>query len=73
METSLAAVALLTGRGVLAVCHPLNAYGRVVVARFEHPSRVARWRNGAFELLPEASTATQTVWFPFLLDDEHGS
>lgn len=29
----------------------------------EHPSRVARWRSGAFELLPEASTADQTVWF----------
>lgn len=34
-----------------------------VPAYLEHPSRVARWRNGAFEVLPEASTATQTVWF----------
>ena len=29
----------------------------------DHPSRVARWREGAFEVLPEASTASQTVWF----------
>jgi len=28
----------------------------------EHPSRTGRWRDGAFELLPEAETATDTVW-----------
>ena len=28
----------------------------------EHPSRAGRWRDGAFELLPEAEAATETVW-----------
>ena len=28
----------------------------------EHPSRAGRWRDGALETLPEAGTATQTVW-----------
>jgi hypothetical protein len=28
----------------------------------EHPRKTSRWRAGAFEVLPEAETATETVW-----------
>jgi hypothetical protein len=28
----------------------------------EHPSKAARWRDGEFEVYPDAETATQTVW-----------
>jgi hypothetical protein len=28
----------------------------------EHPSKVARWRDGDFEVHPDAVTATETVW-----------
>ena len=34
------------------------------VSRFlEHRSRAARWRADTFQVLPEAVTADQTVWF----------
>lgn len=29
----------------------------------EHPSRAARWRAGASEVLPDAAAADRTVWF----------
>lgn len=38
----------------------------------EHPSRVARWRDGEFEGLPGASAASLTVWFPADPSDEDG-
>ena len=38
----------------------------------EHPSRVARWRNGEFEGLPQAAAATLTVWFAADPGDEDG-
>ncbi|HLM06713.1 MAG TPA: DUF4265 domain-containing protein [Blastococcus sp.] len=28
----------------------------------EHPSKVARWRDDGFEVLPDAAEATETVW-----------
>jgi hypothetical protein len=33
------------------------------VSYLEHPSKASRWRDGAFEVLPEAAVATDTVWF----------
>lgn len=28
----------------------------------EHPTRTGRWRDGGFEVHPDAATATETVW-----------
>jgi hypothetical protein len=36
----------------------------------EHPSRTTRWRDGAFELLPEAEAATETVWISLPADPD---
>jgi hypothetical protein len=37
----------------------------------EHPSKVGRWRDGGFEMLPESAAATETVWFS-IEPDENG-
>jgi hypothetical protein len=37
----------------------------------EHPSKVGRWRDGAFEMLPESAAATETVWVA-IEPDENG-
>ena len=34
-----------------------------VTLHVEHPSRVSRWRAGAFEVLPNAVAADTVVWF----------
>ena len=38
----------------------------------EHPSKAARWRDGGFEVLPEAAAASETVWIS-LPPDEDGA
>lgn len=34
-----------------------------VTRHIEHPSRVSRWRSGAFEVHPDAAAADSVVWF----------
>ena len=38
----------------------------------EHPSKAARWRDGGFEVLPEAAAATERVWIALPPDDDGG-